>query len=182
MTLRNRISSSFRIWWFRGRGIVFSPNTQIGPGVVMERGFAEGSRGSISAGSGLKIEPGAVLHAHGGRIDLGRNVFLGHYTVIYGQGGVDIGDNSLISMHCRILSSNHTIPPIGTSIRSQPDVHLPTRIGQDVWLGAGVTIVGGVTIGAGCVVGAGAVVTKDLPAGAVAVGNPARILRHRALQ
>ena len=82
-------------------------------------------------------------------------------------------------MHCRILSSNHTVPPLGTIIRSLPDRPLPTHIGCDVWLGAGVTVLGGVTIGDGCVVGAGAVVTHNLPPYTIAVGVPARVVDRR---
>jgi acetyltransferase-like isoleucine patch superfamily enzyme len=82
-------------------------------------------------------------------------------------------------MHCRILSSNHAVPPPGIAIRSQPDIRLPTVIGSDVWLGAGVTVLGGVTIGDGCVVGAGAVVTHDLPAYSIAHGVPARVVGKR---
>ena len=91
-----------------------------------------------------------------------------------------IGKDTLISMHCRILSSNHTIPPPGTVIRSKPDQPRATRIGRDVWLGAGVTVLGGVTIGDGCVVGAGAVVTHDLPPHSIALGVPARVVQQRA--
>jgi acetyltransferase-like isoleucine patch superfamily enzyme len=101
-------------------------------------------------------------------------VFLGPYAVIYGHGGVRVGDNTLISMHARILSSNHAVPAVGIDIRSLPDVRQPTSIGRDVWLGAGVTVLAGVTIGDGCVVGSGAVVSHDLPPGAIAKGVPAR--------
>ncbi len=135
--------------------------------------------GRIEFGPGAWIEQGVVLHAYGGQIILGRDAFLGPYTVIYGHGGVEIGDACLIAMHCRIVSSNHTAPPVGTDIRSQPDILIPTKIGRDVWLGAGVTVLGGVTIGDGCIVGAGAVVTKDLPAGSIAHGVPARITGRR---
>ena len=64
---------------------------------------------------------------------------------------------------------------MGVDVRSQPDLLLPTKIGRDVWLGAGVTVLGGVTIGEGCIVGAGAVVTKDLPPGSISHGTPAVI-------
>jgi acetyltransferase-like isoleucine patch superfamily enzyme len=122
---------------------------------------------------------GVVLRAWGGSIALGRNVFVGEYTVVYGHGGVTIGDDTLIAMHCRIVSSNHTVPGQGEKIRDKADILLPTAIGRDVWLGAGVTVLGGVTIGDGCVVAAGSVVTQDLPPSAVAMGVPARVVRFR---
>ena len=95
------------------------------------------------------------------------------------HGGVQIGDNSLLSMHCRILSSTHAIPTPDQLIRYTPDTLQPTVIGSDVWLGAGVTVFGGVTIGNGCVVGAGSVVTKNLPPGTISHGSPARVVRNR---
>jgi acetyltransferase-like isoleucine patch superfamily enzyme len=121
-----------------------------------------------------------LLHPFGGGIETGVDVYLGPFTAIYGHGGVSIGKDTLISMHCRILSSEHTLPPKETIIRSQPDVKKPTKIGADVWLGAGVTVLGGVTIGDGCVVGAGAVVNKDLPPYSIAVGVPAKICGQRS--
>jgi len=100
-------------------------------------------------------------------------------VVIYGHGGVEIGDQSLVAMHCCILSSEHTVPARPEIIRNQPDRLLPTRIGRDVWLGAGVKVLGGVTIGDGCVVGAGAVVTGNLAPYSIAVGVPARVVSQR---
>ncbi len=135
--------------------------------------------GIIEVNTGAWIETGVVLHAYGGSIRVGQNVFLGPHVVVYGHGGVEIGDDCLIAMHCRIVSSNHTVPPLGTDIRSQPDILLPTKIGRDVWLGAGVTVLGGVTIGDGCVIGAGSVVTKNLPSGSIAYGVPAKVTGQR---
>lgn len=140
---------------------------------------AVGSQGKIVLGPSCWIERGSVLWAFDGRIELGQNVFLGPQVVIYGHGGVTIGGDTLVSMHCRILSSNHGIPPSGTPIRTQPDVLLPTRIGRGCWIGAGATILGGVTLGDGCVVGAGAVVTRDVPPHAIVTGVPARVVRFR---
>lgn len=64
-------------------------------------------------------------------------------------------------------------------IREQPHTKKPIRIGDDVWIGANVTILKGVCIGKGAVVGAGSVVTRDIPEYAVAVGNPAKVIRYR---
>ena len=155
-------------------GVTIGRGGDIGPGVVVAPGA-----GRISVGDDCSLSAGALLAAYGGRIDIARWVHLGPYTVIYGHGDVTIGEGTLIAMHCSILSSNHTVPPAGTPIRSQSDILLPTKIGRDVWLGAGVTVLGGVTIGDGCVVGAGAVVTKDLPANSMARGVPAQVVGQR---
>lgn len=168
------------IRWLRVRGHAVDATARIASGVVLQRGVSpQSAPGTIEVGARCELDRGVVLHAWGGQIRLAPRVVLGPYAVVYGHGGVEIGEASLISMHCRILSSNHGVPPPGVEIRSQPDVRLPTRIGKDVWLGAGVTVLGGVTIGDGCVVGAGAVVAHDLPPYTVSVGIPARVIRQR---
>jgi acetyltransferase-like isoleucine patch superfamily enzyme len=163
----------------RATGVKLGVGVRIGAGCDLQLGFEHPRRGRLCLGDRCELSNQVVLHPYGGAITLGPDVHLGPGTVIYGHGGVEIGERCLIAMHCRILSSNHTVPAIGTDIRSQPDLLLPTRIGHDVWLGASVTVLGGVTIGDGCVVGAGAVVTRDLPAGSIAFGVPARVVRHR---
>lgn len=150
----------------------------LGAPIDLRLGFRNG-QGKIWLGEGAWIEQGVVLHAFGGSIRIGRNVFLGPHAVIYGHGGVEIGDACLVAMHCRIVSSNHSVPPFGTDIRSQPDELRPTKLGRDVWLGAGVTVLGGVTIGDGCIIGAGSVVTRNLPPGAIAFGTPAEVKGYR---
>ena len=161
-------------------GIVIHPSCLISENVMGRLGVAGNQIGIIQIEARSRLEQGVVLDAWGGSISISEDVFIGPYTVIYGHGGVSIGKDSLIAMHCRILSSNHAIPDRSHRIRWESDVHLPTAIGEDVWLGAGVTVLGGVTIGNGCVVGAGAVVTKDLPPYSIAVGVPAKIVRTRA--
>lgn len=156
------------------RDVTLGDGGIIGRGVVVETGA-----GRILIGDDCTLSAGAIFSAYGGRIEISRWVFIGPYSCIYGHGGVTIGEGTLIAMHCRILSSNHSAPPLGTDIRSQADILLPTRIGRDVWLGAGVTVLGGVTIGDGCIIGAGAVVTKDLPPGAIAYGTPATVRSFR---
>jgi serine acetyltransferase len=137
-------------------------------------------QGSVTVGRESQLGQGAILHPWGGTISIGRHVFIGPYAVIYGHGGVEIGDHTLLAMHCCVVSSNHEVPEAASIIRNHPDILLPTKIGRDVWLGAGSKVLGGVTIGDGCVIGAGAVVTSDLPAFSIAVGIPARVIGRRA--
>lgn len=172
------LRNSIRTIRLRLAGADLTEPRLLGRDIDCRLGFRE-QRGRIAIGSGAWLEAGVVLHAFGGSIRLGRDVFVGPHSVIYGHGGVEIGDACLIAMHCRILSSNHAVPPLGTDIRSRPDELRPTKIGRDVWLGAGVTVLGGVTIGDGCIVGAGAVVTKDLPPGSIAHGVPAITVGQR---
>lgn len=173
------LSSMRRIWFARMCGAEIGARCRFNRGVDLVLDGYLGRRGRIVIADECELMDGVALWPWGGHICISANVFIGHYAVIYGHGGVDIGDHTLISMHCRILSSNHTIPVANTLIRSQPDISLPTRIGRDVWLGAGVTVLGGVTIGDGCVVGAGAVVTHDLLPNSIALGTPATVVRRR---
>ena len=170
-----RFASAARVALARAAGARIGRGCRIGSGCDLALGIAPARRGLVELADECVLESGVMLHPYGGTIRLAPHVFLGSGTAIYGHGGVTIGANTLVAMHCRILSSNHTVAPWGTPIRSQPDVLRPTAIGQDVWLGAGVTVLGGVTVGDGCIVGAGAVVTKDLPPGAIAHGVPAAV-------
>lgn len=170
---------AWRRWRARRFGARVPSDARLGAQVLLRPGWRGATRGRIELGHGDELDQGVVLDAWGGSIEIGRNTFLGPYAVVYGQGGVVIGDDCLISLHVRILSSEHTLPDRSTTIRSQPDQLRPTHIGHDVWLGAGVTVLGGVTLGDGCVVGAGAVVTSDLPPGSIALGVPARVTGQR---
>lgn len=86
-----------------------------------------------------------------------------------------IGDHVMIAPNVTIATASHPICP---ELRERVyQYNLPVHIGSRVWIGAGAVILPGVTIGDGTVIGAGSVVTKDIPAGVVAVGNPCRVLR-----
>jgi acetyltransferase-like isoleucine patch superfamily enzyme len=176
----DRLRSFASVWRARLTGADIPYDTFLGSGVEVSMMSDSARRGTIVIGHQCELQRGVIIHAYSGNVNISANVFVGPYCVIYGHGGVTIGSNTLLSMHCRILSSNHTVPAPGILIRSQPDVLMPTRIGSDVWLGAGVTVLGGVTIGDGCVVGAGAVVTHDLAPYSVAIGIPASVVRQRS--
>jgi acetyltransferase-like isoleucine patch superfamily enzyme len=173
--LRTLVQSLRRLLFVLTPGVRVADSARLEARVVLRPGFRDGRRGEIGIGPACVLDTGAHLDAWGGSIELGREVYVGPGAVLYGQGGLTVGDATLVSMHCRILSSNHRVPGLDRRIRWETDELLPTRIGSDVWLGAGVTVLGGVTIGDGCVVGAGAVVTRDLPPGSIAYGVPATV-------
>jgi acetyltransferase-like isoleucine patch superfamily enzyme len=182
-----KLKLAWRRFLAGSKGAELGQSVRLGPGVDFNLGGCyrntlrpAGSKGRIQIGDQGWIEKGAVLWAFDGSICMGANAFLGPYVTIYGHGGVEIGDDALISMKVTILSSNHRIPGSNRHIRWEENDLLPTRIGKDVWIGANAVILGGVTIGDGCVIGAGSVVTKDLPAYSIAVGVPAKVVRSRA--
>lgn len=141
--------------------------------------LADKTAEEITIGPGCAVLQGALLHCYGGKISLGTNVTVNPYCVLYGHGGLTIGDNVLVATGCVMISANHNIDDAQTSIRSQGLRCEGIEIEDDVWLGARVVVLDGVTIGRGAVIGAGAVVTKDIPAGAVALGVPAKVVRYR---
>lgn len=106
----------------------------------------------------------------GKNIRFGENVFVNSGCRFQDQGGIDIGEGSLIGHNAVITTLNHDMVP------SRRADMIPARviIGRGVWFGANVTVLPGVTIGDGAVVGAGAVVTKDVAAGTIVVGVPAK--------
>lgn len=88
---------------------------------------------------------------------------------------IDIGEDVQIGPNVQLLTATHPLEP--GPRRDKWEAAEPITIGDNVWLGGGVIVCPGVAIGENTVVGAGSVVTKDLPAGVIAVGNPARVLR-----
>lgn len=171
--------SKIRVFLARTQGVKIGPNSRIASNCDIGLGMESCRRGKIQLGTDTELSPGVVIHPYGGTVTMGKCCFIGPSVVIYGHGDVTIGDECLIAMHCRILSSEHSQPPSDVSIRSQADVKKSTRLGRDVWLGAGVTILGGVTVGDGCIIGASAVVTGDLPPFSIAIGQPARVVGQR---
>jgi acetyltransferase-like isoleucine patch superfamily enzyme len=94
-------------------------------------------------------------------------------------GRIRLGRHALLGPEVFITASNYQIRP-GTPVMNQPKVEKDVLIGDDVWLGARVVVVAGVEIGEGSIVGASSVVTKSLPAGSIAAGNPAKIIGQRS--
>ena len=115
--------------------------------------------------------------SYGINIHLGARVYLNAGCTILDSGRVTIGAGAMLGPNVQIYCAEHHRDAV---LRGQGlEVAKPVTIGADVWIGGGAILLGGVTIGEGAIVGAGSVVTKDVPAGAVVAGNPARPLRRR---
>jgi len=144
----------------------------------------QGFRLTMAPGSTVRFGPRCSVDRvftveSGGTIDIGADTVIGHHCTIAARSSVVIGSDCLIGELVSIRDHDHATLDDSVSTRLQGDVVAPVRIGDNVWLGAKVTVVKGVTIGDGVVVGANAVVTSDLPAGSVAVGVPARVVKER---
>lgn len=147
----------------------------------LSNSFFKGPNGSIEIGENVKISKGLIIDCFGGKVKIGNNVFIGPYTIIYGHGNVEIGDDCLIGMGCKIISANHKIPSQNELIRKQPDRTGKIIICNDVWLGADVKVLASVKIGQGSIVGAGSVVTKNILNHAYYAGVPAIKIKDRDL-
>jgi len=134
--------------------------------------------GEIRLDDKVTLNQQAILIGGNGGIRLGQGVEINCFGFIDGSGGVDIEERTLVGPGVRIITYQHAFDG-REPICMQDSVTAPVRIGRDVWIGANVVIMSGVTIGEGAVVGAGAVVSRDIPAWAVAVGVPAKVLRYR---
>jgi acetyltransferase-like isoleucine patch superfamily enzyme len=135
---------------------------------------------SISIGDASFIHDWALLETGPqGRITLGRNCSVNPFSVIYGHGGVTIGDYVRIATHTVIISASHIFEDADRPIALQGLTRKGIRIGNDVWIGCGCRILDGVTIGQGSVIGAGSVVTRSIAPMTVAVGVPARPIATR---
>ena len=110
---------------------------------------------------------------YGQNITIGKDVFLNTSCHFQDQGGIIIGDGTLIGHNVVLATLDHELDPD----RRQNTVPAPIVIGRNVWIGANATVTPGVTIGDGAVVAAGAVVTKDVPPMTIVGGVPARVIK-----
>lgn len=142
-----------------------------------ERGSIGPLLGSLLSANNAIIE--APFHcAYGINIELGDNVFLNSGCTILDSAKVIIGSQSQLGPNVQIYCAEHHLDRTKRCVEGL-EIARPVNIGDRVWIGGGAIILAGVSIGDGAVIGAGSIVTKDVPAGNVVAGNPAKPITRR---
>jgi acetyltransferase-like isoleucine patch superfamily enzyme len=120
------------------------------------------------------VEPN-IFCGFGWNIEVGDHFFANNSCVFVDPGKITFGDYVFIAPQCGFYTAGH---PLDTEQRNAGlEIAKPIRVGSHVWFGGGVKVLPGVTIGSNVVIGAGSVVTKDIPDGVLAYGNPCRVIR-----
>jgi len=135
--------------------------------------------GRLEIGPNVLLEPDVWITAPApGRVRIGEGTFLNIATMLAAIDLVEIGAHCMLANGCFVTDANHRFDDLEKPITWQGfTTKGPTRIGDNVWLGAGVVVTSGVTIGERCVIGANSVVTQDIPPFSIAAGAPAKVLR-----
>lgn len=135
---------------------------------------------NVTIGKNVVFYPDVMIFGDG-PIKIGDNVDIGNSTIIYASknGGVTIGDNSLIAAQSYIIDMDHGIQK-DVLVRNQPNTFSSVNIGSDVWIAANATILKGSKIGDGAVIGAKALVKGEIPKNSIAVGIPAKVIKYRS--
>lgn len=122
-------------------------------------------------GEGSRVmSPITVVRAH--NVSIGRNVIVMNGALMMAAGGITVDDDARIAANVQLISNNHD------AYERDIITCRPVHVCQGAWVGAGSTLLPGVTVGRYAIVGAASVVTKDVPDYAVAVGNPARVIKY----
>lgn len=133
----------------------------------------------IKIGNNVRIQRNSTLKAGIGEIIVHDGVTIAQRVGLAGDGGLEIGKNSIIANGVEIITGNYIFDNPLIPIKRQGVELEGIEIGEDVWLGVYTIVLPGVRIGSGAVIGAGSVVTKDIPSYSIAFGNPAKVKRRR---
>lgn len=114
-----------------------------------------------------------------GRLIVGKDVYVNSFSVIGASERVEIRNHCIFAAYVQITDAEHGFEDPDVLIKHAPIYSSPVVIGENVWLGSGAMIMKGVEIGSGCVIGAKSLVTKSIPAGCIAYGSPASVVRKR---
>ena len=174
-----------------GRNVVFGQNVtlrhphkiHIGDDVVVDDNCLVDAKGESNAGirigSGVFIGRNTILSCKNGDIELADGANIGFNCEIFSASRVRVGAGTLLAAYTYVIGGDHDFSDPSKSILEQDRKSEGVTIGAGAWIGAGAKLLDGVTIGDNAIIGAGAVVTHDVPARAVAVGIPAKVVSTR---
>lgn len=174
-----------------GRNVVFGQNVvlrhphkiRIADDVVIDDNCLLDAKGhantGIRIGSGVFIGRNTILSCKNGDIDIADGANIGFNCEVFSASHVSVGRSVLMAAYCYVIGGGHEFSDPSVPVLAQGRTSSGVSIGDGAWMGAGAKILDGVTIGERAVIGAGAVVREDVPAAAVAVGVPARVVDKR---
>jgi acetyltransferase-like isoleucine patch superfamily enzyme len=174
-----------------GRSVVFGQHVvlrhphkiHIGSNVVIDDNCLVDAKGDanrgIRVGDGVFIGRNSILSCKNGDIELGDGVNIGFNCEVFSASRVTIGRSVLMAAYSYVIGGDHDFSDPSKTVLDQARTSAGVAIGDGVWMGAGAKILDGVTIGEGAIIGAGAVVRESVPASAIAVGIPARVVSSR---
>jgi acetyltransferase-like isoleucine patch superfamily enzyme len=174
-----------------GSGVLFGRNicvrspgrVALGDNVVFDDGVvldAKGDEGDgIVIGNNVWIGRNTILTGFNGTIRIGDNVSIGPFCTLASHSLIEIGSNVSVSPYCSIQPGSKDTSELGTPLMDKPRTSIGNRIGNNVWIGAGVVFLDEVEVGDDVIIGAGAVVRNNVPPRSVAAGVPARVVKTR---
>lgn len=158
-----------------GRNTILEDNVYIN--ALSDDGIILGDNVSIARDSILFCT--GVIAQKGTGITIGNGTGISARAYFSGQGGIKIGNEVIFGPEVKIFSENHNFSAPDQTIKAQGVTRIGVEIGDNCWIGGGVSILDGVIIGKGCVIAAGSVVNKSIPDNSVAAGIPAKVIKNR---
>jgi acetyltransferase-like isoleucine patch superfamily enzyme len=174
-----------------GPNVVFGQNVvlrhphkiHIGKNVVIDDHCLLDAKGEtnrgIRIGDGVFVGRNTIFSCKNGDIEVADGANIGFNCEVFSASRVTIGKSVLMAAYGYVIGGDHDFSDPSKPVLEQSRTSAGVTIGDGVWMGAGVKILDGVSIGDGAVIGAGAVVRDDVPASAIAVGMPARVVASR---
>jgi acetyltransferase-like isoleucine patch superfamily enzyme len=174
-----------------GRNVIFGQNVvlrhphkiRIGSNVVIDDNCLVDAKGAsnrgITIGSGVFIGRNTILSCKDGDIDIQDGANLGFNCEVFSASRVVVGRSALLAAYTYVIGGDHDFSDPAAPVLEQSRKSAGVTLGDGVWIGAGAKILDGVTVAEHAIIGAGAVVRDDIPASAIAVGIPARVVGSR---
>lgn len=189
LLFRPRLRSSGRRFFLgRGTRVLFPSHLAVGSNVAIGDYVYMNCFGKtgVTLGNNVRIREYAsvIVTSHltypGVGLEVGDGTYIGPHCILGASGGIRLGSNVTFGAYVQLLAEDHEFSDAEVPVNVQGVTRSGIDVADGCWLGNGVIVLDGVRIGANAVIGAGSVVTTDIPDRAVAVGNPARIIRTRS--